>query len=65
LPFRGKLDWDSLGKALGEIDYDGDFTYELVDDIFFSSPESLIPSVLKFYFDVLKYIYDVADSYRK
>ncbi len=65
LPFRGKVNWELVGKSLGEIGYEGDFTYELVDDIFLSAPPSLIPSVLRLYYDVLKYIYDVAESYRK
>lgn len=29
MPYRGKLDWDSITAALGEINYDGDFTYEV------------------------------------
>ena len=29
LPYLGKLDWDDIAKALGEIDYQGDFTYEV------------------------------------
>ena len=28
LPFTGTIDWYALTKALGEIDYQGDFTYE-------------------------------------
>ena len=29
LPYMGKIDWDEVTKALGEIDYTGDFTYEV------------------------------------
>ncbi len=29
LPYLGKLDWAEISKALGEIDYQGDFTYEV------------------------------------
>ena len=29
LPFYGRIDWDKVTEALGEIDYDGDFTYEV------------------------------------
>lgn len=28
-PFSGKIDWSKFTKALGEIDYQGDFTYEV------------------------------------
>ena len=31
LPYHGKLNWDDITKALGEIDYDGDFTYEVLE----------------------------------
>lgn len=30
LPFTGTIDWYELTKALGEIDYQGDFTYEAI-----------------------------------
>ena len=29
LPYMGRIDWDKVTEALGEIDYDGDFTYEV------------------------------------
>lgn len=29
LPYFGKIDWDAVTKALAEVDYDGDFTYEV------------------------------------
>ena len=29
LPYLGKLNWPEIAKALGEIDYQGDFTYEV------------------------------------
>ena len=29
LPYCGKIDWTEVTKALGEIDYAGDFTYEI------------------------------------
>ena len=28
IPGLGKMDWNEITKALGEIDYTGDFTYE-------------------------------------
>ena len=65
MPFRGQMDWESIGKALGEIGYEGDFTYEVSEKLFTTGPDCIIPSLLKLYYDVLKYISDVADSYRK
>ena len=29
LPYHGKIDWAQVCRALGEIDYQGDFTYEI------------------------------------
>ncbi len=29
LPYMGKIDWDAVTAALAEVDYDGDFTYEV------------------------------------
>ena len=65
MPFRGKMNWEAIGKALGEIGYEGDFTYEIEGTLMGSIPDSAMPSLLKLYYDVLKYISDVADSYRK
>ena len=64
MPFRGKLDWDAIGKALGEIGYEGDFTYEVGDRAFNFIPDSVMPSLLRMYRDVLKYIADVAEDNR-
>lgn len=65
LPFSGKVNWFEFAKALGEINYDGDFTYEVDGKTVATVPEELVPSVLKHWCDVLKYIKSVADSYRK
>lgn len=29
LPYMGKIDWDAVTRALAQVDYDGDFTYEV------------------------------------
>ena len=31
LPYLGKLDWDAITRALGEIGYEGDFTFEVTN----------------------------------
>lgn len=31
LPYLGKLDWDAITQALGEIGYNGDFTFEVTN----------------------------------
>lgn len=40
LPYLGISDWDKIMKALAEIDYDGDFTYE-ADGIYKKLPKEL------------------------
>ena len=41
LPYLGRLDWSEITKALGEIDYDGDFTYEVNDALHANVPERI------------------------
>lgn len=55
IPYMGKLDWDSITKALGEINYAGDLTYEL-SDATFAIPEQLVKSVLNYAGAVGKYL---------
>ncbi len=64
MPFMGDVNWDAVGKALGEIGYDGYFTYEVDEKLFRSAPNCVIPSVLNMFYNVLKYISDVADKHR-
>lgn len=42
LPFLEKLDWESITKALAEIGYEGDFTFE-ADNFLLSFPPALQP----------------------
>lgn len=46
LPYLGKQDWDDITKALGEIDYQGDFTYEVSDSLFVNAPENITAAVI-------------------
>ena len=65
LPYLGKIDWNEVAKALGEIDYDGIFTYEVstgfvgqfMDDEF-------VPVAIKYMADVGKHICDLVDRNR-
>ena len=51
LPYTGMINWQEVIKALGEIDYDGDFTYE-TSFITHTIDEELVPFALKFMVDV-------------
>ena len=46
LPYLGKLDWDDITKALGEIDYTGDFTYEVADALFANAPANITAAAI-------------------
>ena len=55
IPFNGKMDWESICKALADIEYDGVFTYEtyLLSD---HMPNELMPDVLKLIHSVGRYL---------
>lgn len=46
LPYMGKVDWDRTLKALADIDYSGDFTFE-IDNCIKNFPDEVLPDVLK------------------
>ncbi len=48
LPYLGKLNWAEITKALGEIDYDGDFTYEVNAAIPCNVPEHFIQTAVNY-----------------
>lgn len=47
LPFFGVVNWEKVMKALAEIDYQGDLTFE-GDHFFDNKPDSLLPECAKF-----------------
>lgn len=63
IPGMSKLNWDSICRALGEIDYKGAFTLEA--DYFLRNVDlELYPSAMKFMADTAKHLADKVDSYR-
>ena len=63
LPGVSKLDWEKICRALGEVDYKGDFTLEA--EYFLDGFEDvLIPDALKFMNAVAKRLAQRVDSYR-
>lgn len=57
-PYMGILDWQEIAKALGEIDYKGDFTYEVNRSILtgVGRDDGYVPIGAKFMADVGKYL---------
>ena len=64
LPYMGNLDWAEIAKALGEINYDGDFTYETKAMYLDHCDEGFIPIGAKFMADVGKHIISMINANR-
>ena len=64
LPYQGKLDWASITKALGEIDYTGDFTYEIGERVI-AAPNELLGEVLNYAGIIGKHLMSKIDENRK
>ena len=64
LPGLGKIKWDEVCRALGEIDYKGDFTLES-DNTFIPFEKEFYPSVARFMAERAKFLAAKVDAYRK
>lgn len=64
LPGLGKVDWEDLCRALGEIDYKGNFTFEA--DNFYSTvlDESVFPAAAEMMVQTGRYLMSRVDAYR-
>lgn len=48
IPYAGTIDWYKVTRALGQIDYSGDFTFEcLIDKMFKGVQPAVYPAILK------------------
>lgn len=63
LPYLDEMDWDDILKALGEIDYQGHFTYE-ADNFLLKFPDDLLPACEKFMHDVGRSMIEKIESCR-
>lgn len=63
LPYIMDMDWDSILKALGEIDYAGNFTYE-ADNFLKNFPTDLMPACMRFMSEVGRSMMKKIDGYR-
>ncbi|MBQ2694587.1 MAG: sugar phosphate isomerase/epimerase [Clostridia bacterium] len=63
LPYLSEMDWDSILKALGEIDYKGNFTYE-ADKFLHGFPTDLLPACERFMHDIGRGMMKKIESYR-
>ena len=63
-PFFGQINWEEFAKALGEIDYEGTFTYEAYGLIGGNMPKSFIPTAVKYAADIGHFICKMIDENR-
>lgn len=64
LPYLGKMDWEPICRALGEIDYQGDFTYEVSHDLIRDKDAGFVPIGARFMADVGKHLMSMIDANR-
>ena len=65
LPYMGKIDWAQVAQALGEIDYQGIFTYEVSTAFVAASmDDEFAPVAIKYMADVGRHICDMVDRNR-
>ncbi len=63
-PFFGKINWDEVCKALAEIDYQGNFTFE-VDAFVEKYPDELLPECLTLLAATGRYLINKIEEYKK
>ena len=63
IPFLGKMNFEALCKALAEVDYKGEFTYE-AGRTYRGMPDELLPSALKFMAELGRYLIGRIEYYK-
>lgn len=65
IPFAGLIDWKQVTKALGQIDYSGDFTFECLFTRSFKQPApAIVPSILQLVAQIGRHLMDEIDANR-
>lgn len=62
-PFAGNINWENVCSALGEIDYQGDFTFE-TDSFATRFPNELVPYLLRLLHDTGRYLISRIEYYK-
>jgi sugar phosphate isomerase/epimerase len=63
LPGLGKMNWEEIMKALAEINYQGEFTYE-ADRFLFDMPTPMLPRAVSFMVEMGRYLIGRFEEYR-
>ncbi len=62
-PYTGKIDWDEVCRALAEIDYTGNFTFE-ADNFLIPYPDELMPACFALLESTGRYLIKKIESYK-
>lgn len=60
-PFCGKMDWESITKALADINYEGDFTFES-DNLYRNMPDEFKPEAAKYMVKIGRKLIDMIEE---
>ena len=63
-PFFGKMDWESITKALADINYDGDFTFES-DNIYKNMPDDFKYEASKYMEKIGRKLINMIENFKK
>lgn len=63
LPYMMRMDWDAILRAIADIGYKGNFTYE-ADNFLKGLPNALIPAALRFMAEVGRHMMAQIESYK-
>lgn len=64
LPYQGVTDWDDVLQAFADIDYQGDFSYEM-QHYLKRAPEELFIPALTFSYEVGQYLLNKIEAFKK
>lgn len=62
IPFNESIDYLAIAKCLGEIEYTGDFTYE-VNNFFKNKPVELLPATLKYACEIGRFLINQIENF--
>ena len=63
-PMTGSINWDEVCRALAEIDYGGNFTFE-ADSTLYNYPPELLPTALALLHKIGRHLIGKIESYKK
>ena len=65
MPYSLNADWSAILKALADIEYDGDFTFEVLSPFFKNCPDELYPEALRHMCSVGRYMVSEIEKCKK